>query len=80
MNYSTSAGGSLKTELQNAAGEPLQGFALADCKTLVGDSIEQQVRWENDRDLSATAGMPVRLRFVMQEADLFSLRFAGGRT
>jgi len=75
VNYSTSAGGSLKTELQNGAGERLQGFALTDCKTLVGDSIEQQVRWENDPDLAAIAGMPVRLRFVMQEADLFSLRF-----
>lgn len=75
VNYSTSSGGSLKTELQNGAGERLPGFALTDCKTLVGDSVEQQVRWENDPDLSAMAGMPVRLRFVMQEADLFSLKF-----
>lgn len=43
VNYSTSAGGSLKAELQDSAGKPLNGFALADCNVLIGDLIEQPV-------------------------------------
>jgi hypothetical protein len=76
VNYSTSAGGILKVEMQDAAGQPLPGFALADCPGLVGDSIEQTVNWASGGDLSTLAGKPVRLRFVMQEADLFSLNFS----
>jgi hypothetical protein len=75
VNYSTSAGGSLKVEMQDAAGQPLPGLALADCQSLVGDSIEQAVSWTSGGDLSTLAGKPVRLRFMMQEADLFSLKF-----
>ena len=74
VNYATSAGGHLKVELQNAAGQPLPGFELADCVILVGDAIEQAVSWTGG-DLSGLAGTPVRLRFVMQEADVFSLKF-----
>ena len=75
VNYSTSAGGSLKVEMQDAAGKTLPGFALADCPGLVGDSIEQTISWKSGGDLSKLAGKPVRLRFVMQDADLFSLKF-----
>ncbi len=75
INYATSAGGSLRVEIQDASGKPLTGFALSDCRNLVGDTIEQPVNWAKSNDLSAFAGRPVRLRFVMQEADLFSLQF-----
>ena len=45
-----------------------------------GDEIEGTVRWRradgrNRDQLRRLAGMPVRLRFVMTDADLFSLRF-----
>ncbi len=75
INYSTSAGGNVRVELQDAAGKPLPGFTLADCPSLVGDAIEQTVRWSNGSDVSALAGQTVRLRFVMQEADLFAIQF-----
>ena len=37
---------------------------------------------EKDSDLPALAGRPIRLRFAMQECDLFSFRFhdAAGST
>lgn len=74
-NYSTSAGGSLRVELQDAEGNPLPGFTLADCRNLVGDAIEQQVTWAKGGNLAPLAGRTVRLRFVLQEADLFALQF-----
>lgn len=78
VNYSTSAGGSLRAEIQDTDGQPLPGFALADCHTLVGDAIEQTVRWAKGSDLSCLAGRPVRLRFALQEADLFAIQFPAG--
>ena len=80
INYSTSAGGSLRVEIQDLSGKPLPGFALADCRHLVGDSIEQTVKWTPTSDLSSLSGKPVRLRFVMQEGDLFALQFRTDQT
>lgn len=75
LNVSTSAAGSVQVEIQNADGAPVAGFALTDCPPIVGDAIEHAVRWRGDPDLAGLAGKPVRLRFVMKEADLFSFRF-----
>ena len=75
INYSTSAGGSVRVEIQDESGTPIPGFSLADSQGLVGDTIEQQVRWKNGSDVSSLAGKAVRLRFVMQEADLFAIQF-----
>lgn len=75
VNYSTSAGGSLRVEIQDAEGNPLPGFSLDDCQNTVGDSIEQPITWKKGSELASLAGKTVRLRFVLQEADLFSLRF-----
>lgn len=75
INYTTGAGGSLRVEIQDAAGQPLPGFALADCRSLSGDSIEQAVTWANGSDVSSLAGQQIRLRFVLQKADLYALQF-----
>ena len=76
LNFSTSAAGSLRVEIQDAGGDPIPGFRLADCPEVIGDKIEQVVRWVEGSDLSRLEGRPVRLRFVMKDADLFSIRFA----
>jgi hypothetical protein len=75
INYSTSAGGSVRLELLDATGKPIPEFTLAESQHLVGDTIEQQVGWKQGSDVSSLVGQPVRLRFVMQEADLFAIQF-----
>ena len=75
MNYSTSAAGSVQVELQDAQGVPLPGFALADSQVMYGDLLEQPMLWRGTPDLGALAGTPVRLRLVLKDADLFSLKF-----
>jgi len=75
VNYATKKGGSLRVELQNADGEPLDGFSLDDCRPMRGSEIEQSVAWKNGGDVSALAGKPVRLRFKLKNADLFSMTF-----
>ena len=82
LNFSTSAAGSIRLEIQDAQGNPLPGFALEESPLIWGDEIEHTVRWErthakatSDKPLALISGKPVRLRFVMKDADLFSLRF-----
>ncbi|MEJ5199152.1 MAG: hypothetical protein WHX53_09530 [Anaerolineae bacterium] len=75
LNYATSAPGSVRVEIQDAGGQPIPGYALADCREMYGDQIEQAVAWAGGSDVSALAGRPVRLRFALKDADVYSLRF-----
>lgn len=75
LNMSTSAAGSLRVELQEADGAPIEGFNLAESEEIFGDEIERVATWKDGADLSALAGRPVRLRFVLRDADLFAFRF-----
>ena len=75
MNFSTSAAGSVQVEIQDAGGKPIGGFTLADCPEIYGDAIEQVVCWKGGSDLGKLSGKPVRIRFVLKDADLYSVRF-----
>ena len=75
LNYATSAAGSLRVEIQDAVGNPLPGYGLGDSENFVGDNVERVVHWNNKSDLQMLAGHPIRLRFVLQDADLYALRF-----
>ncbi|HOS92377.1 MAG TPA: hypothetical protein PLQ54_03630 [Armatimonadota bacterium] len=75
LNYSTSAAGSVQEEIQDTKGQPMPGFSLAESEALYGDSLEQAVVWKGSPDLAALSGQAVRLRFVLRDADLYSLRF-----
>jgi hypothetical protein len=75
INYRTSAAGSVRVEIRDADGKPLAGFAAADCPEIIGDEIERVVAWQAGPDVGSLAGRPVRLRFVLADADLFSFRF-----
>jgi hypothetical protein len=75
LNYSTSAAGGIRVELQSPDGRPLPEYGLADCVPMVGDEIEGTVRWRHGSDVSTLAGQRVRLRYVLQDADVYSMRF-----
>lgn len=75
VNVSTSAAGSLRAEIQSAEGRPLPGYTLADCPEVIGDQVERIVSWKGGPDVAPLAGRPVRLRFALADADLYSLRF-----
>lgn len=55
------------------AGSPVEGFALGECDELFGDSIERSASWRGDRELKSLVGR--RVRFVLKDAHLYSLRF-----
>jgi hypothetical protein len=75
LNVSTSAGGSVRIELQDEMGKPIPGCALADCDEIVADSIERPVTWNDKADVSRLAGKPLRVRFQLKDADVFSMQF-----
>lgn len=74
LNYSTSAAGGIRVEVQTAAGEPIPDYTLEECPVIIGDSVERIVAWATTADLTPLRGQAVRLRFVLQDADLFALR------
>lgn len=73
VNYSTSAAGGIRFEIQDAEGAAIPGFALAACDELIGDEIDRVVSWRGASDLSALAGQTLRLRIALKDADLYSL-------
>lgn len=75
LNFATSAAGSIRVEIQDPAGTPLPGYALVNSIELIGNEIERPVAWISGKDVSPLAGRPIRLRFVMRDADVYSLRF-----
>jgi len=74
LNFQTHKSGRLRVELQNPTGKPIDGFSLSDCQPLSGDDIDQTVTWK-DADLGKLQGRPVRLRFVLENGDLYSYQF-----
>ena len=75
INYSSSAAGGIHVEIQNQQGSPIPGFTLADSTEIYGDQLERVVTWKGGGDVSKLAGEPIRLRFVMRDADLYSIKF-----
>jgi len=54
---------------------PVPGFSLADCDRFSGDSVRNTVKWRGNSDLSPLQGRPLRLRFHLQNAKLYSFEF-----
>lgn len=75
LNFSTSAAGGVKVEVQDAAGKPIPGVSLEDCREQIGNELERVVSWKGGADLSMLAGKTVRLRFVLKDADVFAFQF-----
>ena len=75
INFSTSAAGSIQVEIQDEQGQAIPGYALSDCAEIFGDRLDQVVSWADKPELGPLAGKPVRLKFVLKDADLYSIRF-----
>jgi hypothetical protein len=74
INYRSSAAGSVRVELQHADGKPLAGFSTEHCQEIIGDEMERVVVWKHGAGVGRLAGQPIRLRFSLRDADLYSFR------
>jgi hypothetical protein len=70
LNY-RAVGGSIKVEVLDQNGNVLPGYAQTDCVPLTGDSVTQAVTWAAHSELP-TGTPPLRLRFILQNASLYS--------
>jgi hypothetical protein len=75
INFASSAAGSIRVEIQSADGAPIPGYSLDDSPETFGDSVERTVTWKSGNDVGKLAGTPIRLRFVLQDADLYAFQF-----
>jgi hypothetical protein len=75
LNYTAAPTGYVAVEVQNDEGYPIKAFVLSQCRKLNGNSISETVVWNDSADLKQLTGTPVRLRFVLRRAELFSYRF-----
>jgi hypothetical protein len=74
LNYRTSSRGVLRVELQDAEGQAIAPYTADKC-LLRGDNLSATVAWGDKSDVSQLAGKPIRLRFLLRDAELFSFRF-----
>ena len=77
LNYAVEESGTLRVEVQDEQGNPIDGFSLSDCTPMRGDAIKEVVRWKGSTDLGRLAGTSIRLRFQLKGGDLYSFRFGG---
>jgi len=74
INVATSAAGSVRCEVQDPDGVPMPGHSLDDADEIIGDEIEREVSWRGATDVRSLSGKALRLRFVMKDAELFSIQ------
>ena len=79
LNYRTSPNGWIRVALIEptlwppARLDPMDGYGFEDCEALRGDSLESEVQWEGNADLSFLKGKEICLRIELCQAELFSL-------
>jgi hypothetical protein len=66
--------GKVTAEILDENLNPLPGFTRADSETMREDSVSKEMTWRTHSDLSTLQGRAVRIRFYLQNADLYSMQ------
>ena len=69
--------GSVGVEVLSIDGQIQPGFSIDDCVSLTGDSTEHHIRWKSSTGIEhilADTDQPLRLRFVLNRAQLYAFR------
>ncbi|MEX1039117.1 MAG: hypothetical protein WDZ51_00700 [Pirellulaceae bacterium] len=81
INFATSAAGSVRVEIQDETGSPIPGYEMKNSEEIIGNSVDRVVTWKDQgSNLSQIAGKPVRLKWMVDDADLFSFQFTSPKT
>ena len=80
LNVATSATGAVQVGILDvASGEPIEGYSSAECDLIhTANEINRVVTWRGKSGVGELAGRPVRLRFVVRDADLYAFQFLAG--
>lgn len=72
VNAAIRPGGRLRAEVLDATGRQiLDDFNLDQSIAIVGDQIDAPLSWTGGRNLGTHTGQEIRLRFVLQQAELY---------
>ncbi len=76
LNVDTSAVGLLQVEILDEDKKPITGYTLKDCDQIyTANEINRVVEWNSKSTVAKLAGKPIRLRFVIRDADLYAFQF-----
>jgi hypothetical protein len=64
--------GAVRAEVLDESGKPVEGFTLARSRAVRSDSTLAEVGWRGSGTLASLAGKPVRFRFRLRNARLYS--------
>ncbi len=64
--------GELLAEVLDKNGQPIEPFSRFNCSPIRTDNTRHAVKWGSESDLSSLAGKPVRFRFWLKNAKLYS--------
>ena len=71
--------GTMTVEALDRGGAPVPGYSRKDCDAFSGDDVRHTVTWNGRSDIGHLTREPVRLRFHLHHAAVYSLRFRGER-
>ncbi len=72
INFKTSARGYIFVRVLDYYGKPFEGFQSYE---IFGDAYDRPVLFDSGATLSKLKGKPIRLEFVMSDADIYSMKF-----
>ena len=65
--------GSLSVEILDADGNPLEGFTRKDCVPVKKtDKTKLLITWKKQQDIASLTDKPVRLKFYLDNADIYA--------
>ncbi|WP_211316149.1 hypothetical protein [Mangrovibacterium marinum] len=64
--------GTIKVELLDKNGNVIPGYSKVDCDPIVGDHTKSQVSWQSSQTLPSQEKDLIRIKFYMEEGELFS--------
>lgn len=75
INFATSAAGKVLVAIADKYGKTVPGYSFDDCDIIIGDQTDRIVSWQGNSDLNKLSGKTVKLKFSLNEADLYSFVF-----
>ena len=75
LNCATSAAGSVRVGILLQNGQPVCARSTEDCDVLYGNDCRIPVSFRGQRALGGLTGQMIRLKFELQDAELYSFRF-----
>lgn len=76
LNVNTSATGLVQVGILDETGSAIEGFGPEQCDIIhTANEISHPVSWGGKMDVSTLAGRPVRVKFLVRNADLHAFQF-----